>query len=131
LSDSEDRPNKPASSPADGIQSLNEQLSSASLKSSSRLLILILLAMNKKSTASELRALTGLGKGSLENHLEKLEAAGYVRTKNVKFFGGRRQTVEITNAGLESCRTLLQTIQGLDGQMEWATPRGPRKIDSD
>jgi DNA-binding MarR family transcriptional regulator len=127
LSDSAEKPNKDASSPADSIQSLNEQLSSASLKSSSRLLILILLAMNKKSTASELRALTGLGKGSLENHLEKLEAAGYVRTKNVKFFGGRRQTVEITNAGLESCRTLMQTIQGLDGQMEWTRPKGSEK----
>jgi hypothetical protein len=50
-----------------------------------------------------------------------------VRTKNVKFFGGRRQTVEITNAGLESCRTLMQTIQGLDGQMEWTRPKGSEK----
>jgi len=70
--------------------------------------------MNKKSTATELRALTGLGKGSLENHLEKLEAAGYVKTKTVKSFGGWRQTVEITQEGLEGCRELLRTIQALN-----------------
>ena len=76
-------------------------------------MILILLAMNKKATASELRALTGLGRGSLQNHLEKLESAGYVRTKNVKSFGGRRQTVEITQEGIDACREVLRTIQGL------------------
>ena len=95
------------------VRSLNEQLSNSGLSSSSRLLILILLAMNKRSTASELRVLTGLGRGSLENHLEKLESAGYVKTKNVKSFSGWRQTVEITQAGLDGCRELLRTIQSL------------------
>jgi DNA-binding MarR family transcriptional regulator len=113
LSDSEDKPNDKAPSPAESFQSLNERLSSASLKSSGRLLILILLAMNKKATATELRALTGLARGSLQNHLEKLESAGYVRTKNVKSFGGRRQTVEITQEGIDACREVLRTIQGL------------------
>jgi DNA-binding MarR family transcriptional regulator len=113
LSDSEDKPDGPAPSPAENFQSLNERLSSASLKSSGRLLILILLAMNKKATAAELRALTGLARGSLQNHLEKLESAGYVRTKNVKSFGGWRQTVEITREGINECRELLRTIQAL------------------
>jgi len=97
-----------------GVKSLNEQLSNPTLKSSTRILILILLAMHKRSTASELRALTGLARGSLENHLEKLESEGYVKTKNVKSFNGWRQTVEITQAGLERCRELLRTIQGLN-----------------
>jgi DNA-binding MarR family transcriptional regulator len=70
--------------------------------------------MNKKTTATELRALTGLGRGSLENHLEKLESAGYVKTKNVKSFSGWRQTVEITQAGLEGCRELLRSIRTLN-----------------
>jgi DNA-binding MarR family transcriptional regulator len=113
LSDSGDRPEDPAPSSAESFQSLNERLSSSSLKSSSRILILILLAMNKKATATELRALTGLARGSLQNHLEKLESAGYVRTKNVKSFGGRRQTVEITREGIDECRELLRTIQAL------------------
>jgi DNA-binding MarR family transcriptional regulator len=114
LSDSGDKPDEnPVPSPAESFQSLNEQLSSASLKSSSRLLILILLVMNKKSTASELRALMGSSRGSLQNHLRKLESVGYVRTKNVKSFGGWQQTVEITQEGIEACRELLRTIQGL------------------
>jgi DNA-binding MarR family transcriptional regulator len=70
--------------------------------------------MNKKSTATELRALTGLGKGSLENHLEKLESAGYVKTVKAKSFSGWRQTVEITQEGLERCRELLRTIRALN-----------------
>ena len=82
MSDGGDKPSKDLALPSQGsIQSLNEQLNKATLKSSSRLLILILLAMHKRSTASELRALTGLARGSLENHLEKLEAAGYVKTR--------------------------------------------------
>jgi DNA-binding MarR family transcriptional regulator len=89
-------------------------LGASGLRSSSRILILILLAMNKKTTATELRALTGLGRGSLENHLEKLESAGYVKTKNVKSFSGWRQTVEITQEGLEGCRELLRTIRALN-----------------
>jgi DNA-binding MarR family transcriptional regulator len=96
------------------IRSLNDQLGSSSLKSSSRILILILLVMNKKLTATALRALTGLQRGSLQNHLEKLEAAGYVKTKNVKSFDGWRQTVEITQEGLDRCRELLRTINTLD-----------------
>lgn len=70
--------------------------------------------MNKKSTATELRALTGLGKGSLENHLEKLESSGYVITKNVKSFSGWRQTVEITQDGLDACQELLRAIRALE-----------------
>jgi DNA-binding MarR family transcriptional regulator len=113
--------------PGEGIQSLNELLSASSFKSSSRILILILLAMNKRMDSVDLRQFTKLGKGSLENHLSKLEEAGLVTTRKVKLFGGRRQTVEITKAGLESCRTLLHTIRGLDGQMEWATSKGSEK----
>ena len=54
-----------------------------------------------------------MGKGSLENHLEKLESAGLVNTKNVKSFSGWRQTVEITQEGLERCQELLGSIKAL------------------
>ena len=103
-----------ASSPDDPIKSLNDRLSGAGLKSSTRILILILLAMNRRMSAVELRALLGLGKGSLENHLAKLEAAGYLRTRNAPSFRGLRLSVEITQAGLESCRALLQSIRDLE-----------------
>lgn len=96
------------------IRSLNMQLADPSLKSSVRILILILLAMNKKLSSVELRTLIGLGKGSLENHIEKLEAAGYIRIQNVQSWGGARQVISITDKGLVDCRLLLQKIHSLD-----------------
>ena len=98
----------------DAIKALNEQLSDPSLKSSTRILILILLAMNKKLSASQLRSLVGLGKGSLENHLSKLESAGLIRVRSVRSWGGTHQVVEITEKGLEDCRSLLKKIHDLD-----------------
>ncbi len=105
---------RPASSLGDPIKSLNDRLSGVGLKSSTRILILILLAMNRRMSAVELRALLGLGKGSLENHLAKLEDAGYVRIRNAPSFRGWRQSVEITEAGLEGCRELLRSIKALE-----------------
>jgi DNA-binding MarR family transcriptional regulator len=96
------------------IKSLNEQLSDPIFKSSTRILILILLSMNKKLSASELRSLIGLGKGSLENHLAKLEASGLINVRSVRSWGGRHQVVEITGKGLEDCRSLLRNIHSLD-----------------
>ena len=113
LDDANER-EKRAPSTDQTIKSLNEQLSDTSFKSSTRLLIIILLAMNKKMSSVELRTLVGLGKGSLQNHLEKLEAAGDIRIKNTITWKGRRQTVEITPKGLEDCRSLLQKIQSLN-----------------
>jgi DNA-binding MarR family transcriptional regulator len=105
-----------AHSPAEAIKSLNQQLSDPSLKSSTRILMLILLTMNKKMSSSELRALMGLGKGSLENHLEKMEAAGQVTIRKSKSFSGNgmSQTVEVTGKGLRDCKVLLEKIRGLD-----------------
>jgi DNA-binding MarR family transcriptional regulator len=71
----------------------------------------VLLAVHKKMTLVELERFTGLGRSSLGNHLQKLEAAGYVETKVVRTFMGRRQLIEITKEGLEVCRTLLNTIR--------------------
>ncbi len=105
---------KPKIPSAEAIRSLNEQLSDPSLKSSARILILILLAMNKKLSAKELRSLVGLGKGSLENHLSKLEAAGFVKVRSVRSWGGTHQVVEITKKGKENCKALLKKIHNLD-----------------
>jgi DNA-binding MarR family transcriptional regulator len=106
---------KPAKAPsADAIKSLNEQLSDPTFKSSTRILILILLAMNKKLSAAELRSLVGLGKGSLENHLAKMEASGLIRVRSVRSWGGVHQIVEITEKGLEDCRSLLRKIHSVN-----------------
>ena len=98
----------------DIIKSLNEQLNDPTFKSSTRILILILLAMNKKLSASELRSFVGLGKGSLENHLTKMEASGLIIVRSVRSWGGKHQVVEITEKGLEDCRSLLKKIHGLN-----------------
>jgi DNA-binding MarR family transcriptional regulator len=98
------------------IRSLNEQLSDSTFKSSSRILILVLLAMTRRMSSVELRTLTGLGKGSLENHLSKLESFGYVRISNAKSIGARgasRQFVEISDKGIDACRALVKNISSL------------------
>lgn len=98
------------------IKSLNEQLSDSTFKSSTRILILVLLAQARKMSSVDLRALTGLGKGSLENHLNKLESFGYVKISNAKSIGARgvpRQIVEITEKGLDTCRALVKSISSL------------------
>jgi DNA-binding MarR family transcriptional regulator len=98
------------------IKSLNEQLNDSTFKSSTRILILVLLAMTRKMSSVELRTLTELGKGSLENHLNKLESFGYVKISNAKSIGARgtsRQIVEITGKGIEACRALVKSISSL------------------
>jgi DNA-binding MarR family transcriptional regulator len=106
-----------ASAPrGEAIKALNRQLGDPSLKSSTRILILILLTMNRRMSANELRLMTECGKGSLANHLEKLESAGYVRVRTNKSFGGNgwRREVEVTDKGLQECKALLRKIRGLD-----------------
>jgi DNA-binding MarR family transcriptional regulator len=93
------------------LKSLSDRLSDPALKSSARVLILISLSISKKLSFVELLALTGLGKGSLENHLEKLSTSEFVVTRNIKTFSGTREFVEITKKGQEICRSLLMELQ--------------------
>jgi DNA-binding MarR family transcriptional regulator len=96
------------------LKILAGQLSDPALKSSARIVILISLSINKKLSFVELLELTGLGKGSLENHLQKLSDSEYVTTKNFKTFGGLRETVEITDKGREACRSLLTELKNVE-----------------
>ena len=98
------------------IKSLNEQLNDSTFKSSSRILILVLLAQARRMSSVELRTLTGLGKGSLENHLSKLEGFGFVRISNAKSIGARgspMRIVEISEKGLDACRALVKNMSSL------------------
>jgi DNA-binding PadR family transcriptional regulator len=77
----------------------------------------VLLAVARKMSSVKLRTLTGVGKGSLENHLDKLESHGYVKISNSKSFGARgspRQVVEITEKGLDACRALVKSMSSLE-----------------
>ena len=98
------------------IRSLREQLDDSTFKSSARILILVLLALARRRSSVQLRMLTGLGKGSLENHLNKLESFGYIRLSYAKSMGARgvpRQTVEIMEKGLDTCRALVKSVSNL------------------
>lgn len=100
----------------EAIRSLREQLDDSTFKSSARILILVLLALARKMSSVQLRTLTGLGKGSLENHLNNLESFGYVKLSYAKSIGARgvpRQTVEITEKGLDACRALVKSVSRL------------------
>jgi DNA-binding PadR family transcriptional regulator len=46
--------------------------------------------------------------------LAKLEASGLVRIHSVRSWGGTHQVAEITEKGLEDCRSLLRKIHSLD-----------------
>jgi DNA-binding MarR family transcriptional regulator len=57
--------------------------------------------------------LTGAGKGSLSNHLEKLEASGYIQTRSIMKFGGPRVEVRITDKGREVYDNLVKALARL------------------
>ena len=100
-------------SKGDVLKSLGSQFNDPCLKSSTRVLIIFSLALNKKLGFGELLSLTGTGKGSLSNHLEKLESSGYIRTRTMMTFGGSRIIAEITEKGLQSFNDLLTSLKKL------------------
>ena len=99
-----------ASPPPEALKELVERFNDPALKSSTRILILISLAMNRKMSVVRILSLTGTEKGSISNHLKKLEASGYVTAKTSKTFGGYRTTVEITQKGFQTCIELLTAL---------------------
>ena len=93
------------------LKLLSEAIKDPALRSSVRLLILISLALNGHLSFTDLLSLTGLGKGSLSNHIEKLEESGLVQAKLVRTFRGYRMVVSITPKGLEAYRELMKLFK--------------------
>src|SRR5579875_627813 len=91
------------------LRLLGEKVNEPALKSSVRILILISLALNRHLTFTDLLELTGLGKGSLSNHLDKLEASGLI----IRTFGGYRMIVSITPKGIEAYKGLISILASL------------------
>ncbi len=96
------------------LNALREQLNDPSLKSSTRVLILVSLALNRKVTFMDLMTLTGVGKGSLSNHLEKLGSSGFITIRTRATFSRDRCIIEITEKGLEAYKTLVKTMSSLN-----------------
>ena len=89
---------------------LFETISDPALKSSVRLMILVSLGMNKRMNFSDLLKLTGSGKGSLHNHITKLESAGYISTRKYSFFSSPKLKIEITEKGMGVVQKYLDIV---------------------
>lgn len=100
------------------LTALREQLNDPSLKSSIRVLILVSLALNHSVTFMDLLTLTGIGKGSLSNHLEKLESSGFITIRTRATFSRDRCIIEITEKGLDAYKTLVRTMSELQERDE-------------
>ena len=65
----------------------------------------------------DLLAITGTGKGSLSNHLEKLEASGFIMIRRKATFSRNRCVIEITEKGLSVYKTLVETMSSLQEEI--------------
>lgn len=90
-----------------------DHLRDPALKSSIRLLILLSLGMNTRLNFSDLLKLTRVGKGSLHNHIMKLESSGFVSTTKYSFFSSQRLRVELTQKGENFVKIYLKSIRSI------------------
>jgi len=93
------------------IRELAELFDDSIMKSSTRLLIVVSLSVNKRMVFTDLLKLTGVGKGSLSNHLERLSAGGYIRLRVTPTLRGPRTVAEITQKGLDTYQKYLGIIE--------------------
>lgn len=93
------------------MEQIFSSLKDPALKSSVRVLILVSLGMNSRLRFSDLLMLTGTGKGSLHNHLAKLESSGYVTLTRYSFFSSPRVRVELTGKGHEVVARYLHAVR--------------------
>jgi DNA-binding MarR family transcriptional regulator len=83
------------------LEKLSAQLGEPVLKSSQRLLILIMLKVNGRMRFYELQSTLGIGKGSLSNHIDKLEENDLVKVRDVLTVTGPGKSLELTSKGKE------------------------------
>ena len=95
------------------IKDIRHLLDQEAFKSSVRILILISLAINDKMYFMDLCKLTGIGKGSLSNHLNILMKSGYITDKTVFSIAGPRRLIYITNQGRQFYDMYIKLIGNL------------------
>ncbi len=95
------------------LEELNALLNEPALKATARLSILITLALNTKLTFTELLTITSIGKGSLSNHIEKLESNGLVNVRTILRSSGPRVIIEITEKGVAAYRKYSEILRYL------------------
>lgn len=92
------------------LRQISVELSNTPLTSSSRLIIIMSLAIDKRIKLSDLMKVTGCGKGSIENHVSKLEEGGFVRTEKISFFKSPRVYAQLTDKGQNFYENYLRLI---------------------
>jgi len=95
------------------LESLGEQFSQEELRSSTRVLIMLSLGVNRRMSFATLLRLSHCAKGSLSYHLKQLEAAGLIQVSTVFTLGGPRVIADITEKGRARFSELLDELQHL------------------
>ncbi len=95
------------------IRSIFNEFIRDPMDSSTRIMIVVALAINGRMRMSDLMKLTGCGKSSISNHVYRLEDAGYLKTRKVSIFSSPRVIVEITDKGLEFYHKYVSIISKL------------------
>ena len=93
------------------LSQLAEEITTTPFKSSIRLIIIMSLGIGKRIRLADLMKLTGCGKGSISNHINKLEKFGFVTTRDVSIFTSPRIVVEITKKGEEFYNSYLYMLE--------------------
>ena len=93
------------------LKDLIEITNTKSMKSSIRITILFILALNKELTFSQLLESLKIGKGSLKNHIALLESDGYVKERYIITIRGPRLLYEITENGMQIYKKFLNLLE--------------------
>jgi len=93
------------------LESLGEQFSQEELRSSTRVLIMLSLGVNRRMSFSNLLRLSRCAKGSLSYHLKQLEGAGLIRVSTVFTLSGPRVVADITEKGRARFSELMDELQ--------------------
>ena len=103
------------------LESLGEQFSQEELRSSTRVLIMLSLGVNRRMSFAALLRLSHCAKGSLSYHLKQLESASLIHVSTVFTLGGPRVVADITEKGRARFTELMDELQHLPtdrGEME-------------
>ena len=68
------------------------------------------MSVSSAYTLGDLMKVTGCGKGSIENHILKLEESGFIKTEKVSFFKSPRVYAELTDKGRNFYEKYLELI---------------------
>jgi len=99
--------------PPEPLTRLGVQFSQEELRSSTRVLIMLSLGVNRRMSFAALLRLSHCAKGSLSYHLKQLESAGLLRVSTVFTLSGPRVVADITEKGRTRFGELMGELQRL------------------